>query len=119
MYRDIVDFAFPVSLAAVPTVNFIGLLIVPFDCFWNSSDRTPQNQEAYLLDISTKRRAEEMCVEFRKIRFEPYIPVALQMRTLLRAVNKKHKAAGLSRINGQKCLRFWQKTYQPFEKIAD
>ena len=65
-----------------------------------------QDIEAYLLDICTKRGREAIHAEFKKIRFEPYSLVVLQMRTLLRTVNKKWKAAGLSQINGQKCLRF-------------
>lgn len=51
---------------------------------------------------------------FRNLPFEPYGPVKLQLKKLLRRVNRVRRRAGLERVSVT-CLRTKRKTVRPFE----
>jgi len=77
------------------------------------------NREAYrewrgrLLGMAVHRTVEELVAEFQAIPFEPYAPVRDQLRCLLRAVNRRRKAAGLELIPCE-ALRSRRRSIQPF-----
>ncbi len=48
--------------------------------------------------LAVHRPLEELCRELRRIDFEPYAPVRDQLRGILRAVNRRRKAAGLELV---------------------
>lgn len=48
--------------------------------------------------LAVHRPVEELCRELRRIDFEPYAPVRDQLRGILRAVNRRRKAAGLELV---------------------
>ncbi len=47
-----------------------------------------------LLDLATHRSVKNLVLAFYQLPFEPYAPIRRQMLNLLRAVNRKRKAAG-------------------------
>lgn len=53
---------------------------------------------------------------FRALPFEPYGPVKLQLKKLLRKVNRVRRRAGLERVSVV-CLRTKRKTVRPFELL--
>jgi hypothetical protein len=50
----------------------------------------------HLLDLAVHRTPEGLALEFYHLPFEPYAPIRRQMLNMLRAVNRKRKAAGYS-----------------------
>lgn len=84
---------------------------------WHASVRIDREQllrlKAYLLDISTARSAESLAEELGSLRFEPYARVARQYLSLLKAVNARRRAAGLSELAAT-CLRLHRKSIPPF-----
>lgn len=48
-----------------------------------------------------------------RLPFEPYAPIRLQLLQLVRQINKKRKAAGLTPISSRR-LRFYRNIYAPF-----
>ena len=59
---------------------------------------------------------EELWGELRAIPFEPYAPVRDQMRMMLRAVNRRRKAAGLELVPFT-ALRLRRVPIKPFESV--
>ena len=47
-----------------------------------------------LVDMAVHRSVKSLALEFYQLPFEPYAPIRRQMLNLLRAVNRKRKAAG-------------------------
>ena len=69
--------------------------------------------KAYLLDIATRRSAEQLAQEFAGLRFEPYAPVRRQLIAFLKAVNRERKTAGLSPVPFES-LRLRRTIVRPF-----
>jgi len=69
--------------------------------------------KARLVDMAVHRTVEELVAEFRAIPFEPYAPVRDQLRGLLRAVNRRRKAAGLELVPCE-ALRSQRRSIKPF-----
>ncbi len=57
-----------------------------------------QQMKAHFEEVAVHRRGEDLYRELRGLPFEPYAPVRDQMRILLRAVNRRRKAAGLDPV---------------------
>mgnify|MGYP001247312489 CR=1 FL=1 len=76
--------------------------------------------KAYLLELAVRRSREQLEDEFRSICFQPYRPVREQLLSILRAVNRKRKAAGLPAIN-YRCVSARRRITKPFgqELTAD
>ncbi len=74
---------------------------------------TYKRLKAYLVDLAPRRSAEHMAEEFRLLDYEPYAPVRRQLLTLIRAVNRCRKKAGLGIIEPV-YLRLKRRTYRPF-----
>jgi hypothetical protein len=73
--------------------------------------------KARLLDIATKRSADEIAKEFRELRFEPYAPVRRQMFNMLRAVNRVRGTAGLEKVPNS-VIRLKRRLVRPFGDAA-
>lgn len=54
--------------------------------------------KSYMCQFARHATAEEVAEEFRRLRFEPYAPVVRQLFSVLRAVNRVRKVAGLRQI---------------------
>jgi hypothetical protein len=50
----------------------------------------------HFVDLAAHRKAEDLALEFYHLPFEPYAPIRRQLLNILRAVNRKRKAAGYS-----------------------
>lgn len=61
---------------------------------------------------------EKLEVGFYQLPFEPYRPVRHQLLTMLRAVNRRRKAAGYE-LPPVSCVRFKRKIYRPFEREGE
>ncbi len=73
---------------------------------------------AYLLELAVRRDQETLEEEFRSICFQPYRPVREQLLAILRAVNRKRKAAGLSPLD-YRCVPSRRRITKPFgEQLA-
>jgi hypothetical protein len=48
--------------------------------------------------LATSRSVEALATEFRAIPYQPYAPVRDQLRCILRAVNRRRRAAGLELV---------------------
>lgn len=73
---------------------------------------------AYLLELAVRRDPETLEEEFRSICFQPYRPVREQLLAILRAVNRKRKAAGLSPLD-YRCVPSRRRITKPFgEQLA-
>lgn len=57
--------------------------------------------------------AEELAERFRRVRYEPYGPVKLQLRKLLGKVNQARRTAGLQRVP-EGCLRLTRRSVRTF-----
>jgi hypothetical protein len=74
--------------------------------------------KAYLLELATRRSAEQIEREFAELGFEPYAPVRRQLMALLKAVNRERKTAGLAQVPFD-CLRLRRIIVRPFGAQAD
>ena len=76
--------------------------------------------KAHLLELSLRRDQKSLEEEFHSICFQPYRPVREQLLAILRAVNRKRKAAGLSVLD-YRCVRSRRRITKPFgeETILD
>lgn len=70
---------------------------------------------AYFVDRATHRTVESLSYELRRIPFEPYGPVKVQLLSILRAVNRARKVAGLEPIPSS-ALRLSRKGVRPFAR---
>lgn len=68
---------------------------------------------AYLVELALRRDPEALEDEFRSICFQPYRPVREQLLTILRAVNRKRKTAGLSPLD-YRCVPSRRRITKPF-----
>ena len=57
--------------------------------------------KAHLESLALKLPVEELVRELQRIDYEPFAPVRAQIRAILRAVNRKRKAAGLELVPRQ------------------
>ena len=73
--------------------------------------------EAAFLGNALSLPCEVLSGSFRALPFEPYGPVKLQVRKLLRKVNRARKAAGLERVPVT-CLRTKREPVRPFDLPA-
>jgi hypothetical protein len=74
---------------------------------------------AYLTDLALRRSKEQLEDEFRSVCFQPYRPVREQLMTMLRAVNRRRKAAGLPIID-YACIPSRRRITKPFgEEILE
>jgi hypothetical protein len=84
---------------------------------WHASvriDREPYLElKAYLVELATRRRADDLARVFRWIRFEPYAPVRRQLLNILRAVNRERKSRGFSPLP-YSVIRMRRKLVKPF-----
>ena len=71
-------------------------------------------REAFL-DGALTLPASVLEARFRTLPFEPYGPVKMQLKKLLRKVNRIRRRAGLERVSVT-CLRTKRKTVRPFER---
>lgn len=76
-----------------------------------------QRAKAYFEDLATKRTVEQLGHELRNIGWLPYAPVRKQLLYLLRAVNRKRAAAGLSGVS-HLWLNFERRIVSPFGRLA-
>jgi len=70
-----------------------------------------------LLDLSVHRSAKALALAFYQLPFEPYAPIRRQMLNLLRAVNRKRKAAGFELLPNQ-VLPLRRRIVKPFGLTA-
>lgn len=70
-------------------------------------------ERAYFLELANRKSASDLEWEFRRVPFEPYAPIRRQLLNILRAVNKKRKAAGLALVP-HTALRLRRRIVQPF-----
>ena len=71
--------------------------------------------KAYFLDLAVRRTAEKLEDEFRRLPYEPYAPVRVQLLCIHRAVNRARKVAGFEPVS-KGCLRLNRRIYRPFER---
>lgn len=71
--------------------------------------------KAGILDIATRRTAEELGWEFWNMPYEPYAPIRRQWLNLLRLVNERRGTAGLDKLSPE-ILRYRRKIVKPFER---
>ena len=70
--------------------------------------------KAHLLELALRRNVQSLTDEFAAICFQPYRPVREQLLTMLRAVNRKRKTAGLPVLDARKCIRDKRRITKPF-----
>jgi hypothetical protein len=84
---------------------------------WHPSVRihpeTYRELKAYFVGLATHRTVETLSYELRRIPFEPYGPVKVQLLSLLRAVNRTRKTAGLEPVPPS-ALQLSRKPVRPF-----
>jgi len=68
---------------------------------------------AYFVDLAIHRTVEALSYELRRIPFEPYGPVKVQLLNILRALNRARKVAGLESVP-HSALRLSRKGVRPF-----
>jgi hypothetical protein len=74
-----------------------------------------RTERAYFLDLALRKSVEDLCLEFRRVPFEPYAPVRRQLLNILRAVNARRKTAGMAPVpTTALCLR--RRVVRPFER---
>jgi hypothetical protein len=73
--------------------------------------------KSYMVQYGRHATVEEVENEFRMLRFEPYAPVVRQLYTVLRAVNKERRRAGLPEV-GTEVVRTRRRVVRPFEEPA-
>lgn len=71
--------------------------------------------KAHLLEYATKRSPAWLAYQLWNLPFEPYAPVRKQLLALLRMINSKRQAAGLSKLDFR-CLRLRREIVKPFEE---
>ncbi len=72
-----------------------------------------QRAKAYFEEVATKRTVEQLGHELRNIGWLPYAPVRKQLLYLLRALNRKRAAAGLTGVS-HLWLNFERRIVSPF-----
>lgn len=70
----------------------------------------------HILEIATRRTAEQLAAEISRLPFEPYAPVRRQLLTILRAANLTRKTAGLEQLPYD-VLRYRRNIVKPFEPV--
>lgn len=80
----------------------IGARLARSGTTWHASvriDRTAfRERKAYFQSIAVFHSVEDLAAALRRIEYEPYAPVRDQLRQILRAVNRRRKAAGLELV---------------------
>ena len=89
---------------------------------FHASVRIQQNTErelkAHFQGIALHKTVEELYVELRRLPFEPYAPVRVQLHCLLRRINRRRALAGLELVP-REAIRVRRSPVRPFEKRAD
>lgn len=70
----------------------------------------------FMVQFGRNASAEEVAQEFRMLRFEPYRPVVRQVLSVLRAVNRTRKQAGLEVVSSE-CVRMRRRVLRPFDDM--
>jgi len=70
----------------------------------------------FMVQFGRNATAEEVASEFRMLRFEPYRPVVRQLFSVLRAVNRIRKTAGLEQVPSD-CIRTRRRVLRPFDDL--
>lgn len=70
-------------------------------------------ERAYFLELANRKSVDQLAFEFRRVPYEPYAPIRRQLLNILRAVNRKRKAAGLAPVPTT-ALRLRRRVVQPF-----
>ena len=73
--------------------------------------------KAELLELATRRSAEYLAARLNNVPFEPYAPIRKQLLALLRMINARRTAAGLSRVPVA-CIRMRRKIVRPFDVVS-
>ncbi len=73
--------------------------------------------KAYLLELACRRSVKQIAGEFTRLGFEPYAPVRRQFLSLLKAVNKERKVAGMAQVPVE-CLRLRREVVRPFGLVS-
>jgi hypothetical protein len=74
--------------------------------------------KAQFARVAVRWSVERLCRDLRAIPYEPYAPVRDQLRAVLRAVNRRRKAAGLELV--PRNALFWRRVpVRPFEDAAE
>lgn len=72
---------------------------------------------AYLVDLAVCRSKEQLEDVFQNICFQPYRPVREQLLSMLRAANRKRKAAGLPVLD-HRCIPSRRRITKPFGELT-
>ena len=73
--------------------------------------------KGFFAGIAVQRSVEDLACELRGLPFSPYAPIRTQLRELLRAVNRRRKAAGLELVPWE-VLRWHRRPVRPFGDSA-
>lgn len=71
---------------------------------------------AYFLEIATKRSVEVLSAEINNLPYECYKPVWRQLRKLVRLINKRRKAAGMTSVP-MSAIRWRRQIVKAFEPV--
>lgn len=74
--------------------------------------------EAELLGMATHRTADYLAMKFSCVPFLPYAPVKLQLKQLLRHVNKARQHVGYERVPID-CIRYRKKMTSPYRQSEE
>jgi hypothetical protein len=71
--------------------------------------------KAYLSDVAVHRKLEWITATLRKLPFEPYAPVRMQLHCILREINRRRVLAAYEAVPAS-CIRVRRRVVRPFEK---
>jgi len=77
---------------------------------------TYRNLHAYFLELAVHRSADCIAQEIKKLPYEGYPSVIWQLSAILKAVNKRRKAAGFAPVP-YSCLPARRHIFRPFEPL--
>ncbi len=96
-----------------------GVEVAKPDTTWRArvmiEHETYRDLEAHMLELSTKRSADNLRAQFWNLPFEPYAPVRQQLFWILSKVNNKRKTQGLEKLKTS-CIRVRRNLVKPFGK---
>jgi len=77
---------------------------------------TYRNLHAYFLELAVHRSADCIAQGIKKLPYEAYSPVRRQLSAIVKAVNKRRKAAGFAPVP-YSCLPARRHIFRPFEPL--
>lgn len=81
-------------------------------------DETYLGLKAYFLNIATHRSAEFLAAEFSELWYQPYGPIRVQLRNILRAVNGARHQAGYDLLR-LSVIRFQRRIVRAFADASE